>query len=450
VAWVAALAVLASCAAPPVPATRIANVTTVSFEPALRPTGVARSNADLAEDFLDLTFALESGQDLPGLLRYEGPVRVAIRSPQLRPYARDIDALVARFRREAGIDISRVGDGSAQIHLVAVPSAQIQRAYPGAACFIVPGESSWEGFRSKPRRQRLRWSDQTELGTTAIFIPSDASPQDIRDCLNEELAQALGTANDIYRLPDSVFNDDNFHSVVTPFDMLMLRVLYDPTLRSGMSRGAVALQLPAILDTANPAGRGMGRSARAPESAAWKDAIEAAMTRGNPAFQRRRGAETAVSLAAAMSPRDHRLGVALLTRGRLNLRDSPASAAKDFANAYSVFRSRLGEDDIRTAQAALHVAIIALKDGNYALARSLADRAVPAALAGENAVLASGLYAIRAEALAGAGQRAEAQRARVDSLKWARLAFGDADGAIAAAQAELEMPQDLRGEGVGG
>ncbi len=46
----------------------------------------------------------------------------------------------------------------------------------------------------------------------------------MRDCLHEELAQALGPLNDLYRLSNSVFNDDNFHSVLTGFDMEMLRL----------------------------------------------------------------------------------------------------------------------------------------------------------------------------------------------------------------------------------
>lgn len=46
-----------------------------------------------------------------------------------------------------------------------------------------------------------------------MFIPNDTSAQEIRDCLNEELAQALGPLNDLYRLSDSVFNDDNMHTV---------------------------------------------------------------------------------------------------------------------------------------------------------------------------------------------------------------------------------------------
>ncbi len=72
----------------------------------------------------------------------------------------------------------------------------------------------------------------------AIFLPGDVSPQETRDCLHEEMAQALGPLNDLYRLGDSVFNDDNFHTVLTGFDMLVLRTYYAPDLRSGMTARA--------------------------------------------------------------------------------------------------------------------------------------------------------------------------------------------------------------------
>ena len=60
---------------------------------------------------------------------------------------------------------------------------------------------------------------------------------------HEELAQALGPLNDLYRLSDSVFNDDNFQSVLTSFDMDILRMTYSPSLSSGMSREEVAARL---------------------------------------------------------------------------------------------------------------------------------------------------------------------------------------------------------------
>ena len=108
-------------------------------------------------------------------------------------------------------------------------AAQISRIFPTAACFIVPGEADWQGFMRRRAGERLRWPDQATLGRAAIFLPVDTTPQDVRDCLAEEITQALGPANDLYRLPDSIWNDDNFHGMATPFDMLILRALqHDP------------------------------------------------------------------------------------------------------------------------------------------------------------------------------------------------------------------------------
>ena len=101
----------------------------------------------------------------------------------------------------------------------------------------------------------MRWSDQTELGEAAIFLPPDTTPQDVRDCLNEEITQALGPANDLYRLPDSIWNDDNFYGMATTFDMTILRALYQPELSSGMTRAEAAAVLPRVLDRVNPQGR---------------------------------------------------------------------------------------------------------------------------------------------------------------------------------------------------
>ncbi|MEM7616631.1 MAG: DUF2927 domain-containing protein, partial [Pseudomonadota bacterium] len=332
----------------------VEDVQSVSFPATSLPRGVAQSNLSLARDFLDLTFALERGEPLRGLLRHEGPVRVYLRPGPLVAYRRDLENLLARFRNEAGVDIASVGSAAeAQIHIDGVPIRELQRIDPGAACFIVPGETSWSGFRSKSPRNRLRWSEQRTLGTIGIFIPSDTFPQDIRDCLHEELAQALGPANDLYRLPNTVFNDDNFHSIVTNFDMLMLRALYDPSLRSGMPRQVVAGRIQGILDRINPRGVGSGTLPMAPASPQWNSQIEQALTRRNPMSRRLAAANRAVEIARDMRPVDHRIGVALITRGRLLRERDPVAAASDFVEAYQRLRGVLGPNDVRTAQAAL-------------------------------------------------------------------------------------------------
>lgn len=428
-----AAAALSGCAAAPQP-----TLTGYRFAPAALPEGIARSNRDLAEDFLDLTFALESRETLEGLLRYEAPVRVSMTAPALEPYRGDLDALLDRLRREAGIDIASVADpAKAQLRIEAVPAEEIARVYPTAACFIVPGETDWRSFLRHRGKDQGRWSAQTELRSAAIFLPPDSTPQDIRDCLNEEITQALGPANDLYRLPDSIWNDDNFHGLATSFDMLILRALYQPEFHSGMSREAVAAALPRVLGRVNPAGRGLPRAQRAPESQEWADAIESALARDGTRANRLAAAADAVALARAMQPVDHRLGVALLTYGRLSLRNDPVIAAKSFAEAYRVFRDIDGIEDIRTAQAGVHVAALALGTGNFETAVRLADRHVPGAKAGQNAILLAGLLSIKAEALDALGDTEAARAARLDSLRWARYGFGDADGALAREQAQV-------------
>ena len=138
-----------------------------------------------------------------------------------------------------------------------------------------------------------------------------------------------------------------------------------------------------------------------------------------------------------MRPVDHRLSVSLLTLGRLSLRDDPAAAMRDFAEAYRLSREEFGIDDIRTAQAGVHVAALALGTGQYETAVRLADLHVPAAQAGQNAILIAGLLSIKAQALEQLGETGAAQATRLDSLRWARYGFGDSDGALAREQAQI-------------
>jgi hypothetical protein len=413
-------------------------ITSVRFAPVDFPLDVARSNLDLAEDFLDYTFALETGETLDGILRYEGPIRIHFRQPGLAAYRDDIDTLLRRLRREAGIDIGEVDSPeAAQIVVESVPRAQLDRIFPAAACFIVPGETNWRDFVRRRPEEVTRWAELDRLDRAAVFLPADTTPQDVRDCLNEEVTQALGPANDLYRVADSIWNDDNLHAIPTPFNMLMLRVLYQPEIRTGMTRDEVAAILPRLLDRLNPAGRRLPRQERHPESEAWASAIEVALMREAPMAERRGAAQVAVAIAREMRPVDHRLAVSLLALGRLTLRREPAAAAAQFAAAYNLSRRLHGPGDIRTAHAAIHVAAMAASAGQHDLALDLAVEHVPAARAGQNAVLLAGLRSIEAGALAALGREQEAQAARLDSLRWARYGLGDGDGALAREQAEI-------------
>jgi hypothetical protein len=407
---------------------------------------VARSNRELAEEFLDYTFELESGERLGGILRYEAPIRVHF-GTGLDPYRQDAEALLTRLRREAELDIAAVATPeAAQIVVEAVPRAEIERIFAAAACFIVPGETSWRGFVRKRPEAVARWGDLTTLGRAAIFLPADTTPQDVRDCLHEELTQALGPANDLYRVADSIWNDDNLHGIATPYNMLMLRVLYQPEIRSGMSRAVVAAVLPDLLDRLNPAGRNLPRQPRHGESRAWASAIEVALLRKASDAERLGAARVAVQIAQEMRPPDHRLAVSLLALGQIGVRRDPGAAASHFAAAYNLSRRLHPPDDIRVAHAAVHVAVMALAAGQPELALRLVREHRAGARNGQNAALLAGFSTIEADALGGLGRESEAQVARLDSLRWARYGLGDRGGTLAREQTALATQMQLDGE----
>lgn len=382
----------------------------------------ARPNAEIARDFLDLSFRMESGRILPALTRFEAPVRVGLRGPVPATAWADLDRLVARLRAEAGIDIARARSGEpANLILEFLPRATLQRAVPQAACFVVPRDETFAQFRRHRRTGASAWALLETRQAATVFLPSDVAPQEVRDCLHEEIAQALGPLNDLYRLPDSVFNDDNFHTVLTGFDMLILRATYAPELASGMSEAEVARRLPALLSRLNPRGRG-GAGRVLSESRPWIEAVEDALSPRASIGQRRAAAARALALAQSAGWRDPRLAFSYFTLGRVALAREYGLAIRSYLEAARLY-NRPGSE-IQAAHVAMQFAAFALSAGRAEEAIAITDRHAPVALRAENASLLATFLLVKAEALDMLGRDDEARAVRLDSLGWARYGFG--------------------------
>lgn len=393
------------------------------------PAGMAgRANADIARDFLELAFQMESGRELDRLTRFYGQITVALAAPGPERFEADLAALLERFRREAGLDIVQGATAApANIVIVTLPRRKLQATVPHAACFVVPRVTSWDDFRRNRRSGALDWSTLERRERATVFIPDDVSPQEARDCLHEEIAQALGPLNDIYRLADSVYNDDNINTVLTGFDMLILRVFYDPALENGMSQAAVAERLPGILARLNPGGEAVARDGIGPTNRAWIDAIEAALGPRVADARRLTSARRAVAVARSEGWMDNRLGFSLYAQGRLALGVDGDTSADSFRRAYAVYSELYGTDDIHTAHVALQLAAFALSAGEVELSLRYINQSLPAVARAENAALLATFLMIKAEALDLSGKHAEAATVRLDSLGWARYGFASDD-----------------------
>jgi len=410
------------------------------------PSTPARSNANIAADFLSLHFQLESGRKLEYFTRFETPITVRVTGsppPSLTP---DLRRLLTRLRREAGIDIRQITTGAANITIEAVSRAEIRRALPQAACFVVPNVSSFDEFRRDRRKPKTNWSLLRSRTRMGIFVPHDSSPQELRDCLHEELAQALGPLNDLYRLPDSVFNDDNVHTVLTGFDMLILRATYAPELRSGMTEGQVAAQLPALLARLNPAGAHQPADPVSATPRAWVEAVQTALGPGTAPGARRAAAAAAARTAQGLGWQDHRRAFSHYMLGRITQVTDPDTAQQHFRAALH-YLSRSPTTRLHAAYVVTQTAAYAIVNGDGAEALREIDPMLDVAAQAENAALLSTLMLLKAEALDLAGQPDEARSVRLDSLGWARYGFGS-DWAVRAKMREIAAlnPQN-RGRG---
>lgn len=412
---------------------------------AASPLPPQRSNAEMAQDFLDLEFQMESGRRLPRLTRFEGPVTIGFLAPAPATAVTDLASLVARIRSEAGIDLRILPPGGTPaISLVFSTRAALSATVPTAACFVVPGVASLAEYRARRNSPDLDWARMGQRVRAAVFLPADTSPQEMRDCLHEEIAQALGPVNDLYRLPDSVMNDDNFQSVLTGFDMLMLRLHYAPELANGMTEAEVAARLPAILARLNPGGATGPAPVAEATPRAWIGAVEAALGRkAGPAPARLAQAQRALSLAQAQGWQDARLGLSYFAVGKAASPLDPEAAHAAYQSAYAVFAG-LPDGGIHAAHVAMQLAALDLRAGRMDVALAWVARARPALPLAQNPALAATLTLIEAAVAEARGEAARARALRLDTAALARYGFGSAAD-VAAREAEIARLAGLPG-----
>ena len=390
------------------------------------PQGATRSNRSLAQDFLDLSFQLENGAALPVMTRFEGPISLRTTGRHNPVAQQDLTQLLRRIQNEAGLTITQVpAEQAANITIEFVPYSVIRRIVPSAVCVVVPGVDSWQDYRSQRRSEHTSWADLPQRETLAIFVPETSAPQDIRDCLHEELAQALGPVNDLWRLQDSVFNDDNFHVVLTRFDMLMLRLTYDRALHSGMSRAEVASRLPQILERINPEGSyNAGRTTAAISPAPWRDAIEMALYSTASVSKRRISAENAITIARRDALPSQLLALGYYVQGRLDAGRDVRTSANALLEAGKIYQRTPGAE-LQAAHVSHRLAFEALKSGNTVDAIRLIDGALPIIEKAQNAIVLSSLLMLKAQAFELEGRQSEAELIRREGLGWALYGIGD-------------------------
>ena len=85
------------------------------------------------------------------------------------------------------------------------------------------------------------------IGSTDVVIRSDDGERLFQRCMVEEILQGLGPLADKGNKKFSIFNTASQHSSFTVHDQVLMNILYDPRIKSGMSKSQVAKILPKVM-----------------------------------------------------------------------------------------------------------------------------------------------------------------------------------------------------------
>lgn len=209
---------------------------------------------DLAENFLTIAFfsehswhkaSLEDRRMETPLRRWDQPIRMRVSFGDDVPEARRISdsnalrAFSARLSRLSGQTVT--WSEEANFHILIMNEAERRAAGPQIRN-LLPGidDASVEVLTSLSRSADcavVTFSAKGAGQTHAAAIIRDELPPLMRlSCIHEELAQGLGLPNDSDSARPSIFNDNDEFALLTSHDEQLIKILYDPRLRSGMTR----------------------------------------------------------------------------------------------------------------------------------------------------------------------------------------------------------------------
>ena len=200
----------------------------------------------LFEEFSRMGGRLVAQETESQLHRWSRPIRMHVRFGDTVPLAqRESDRLAIRqyaqrLSRLTGLPIT-VTASNPNFHVFIVNEDERRAIGPDLRAIIPDINNSAIGTVQNMSRSTFCLvfaRDLTGEGTytEAVAVIRGEHPDLLRlSCIHEELAQGLGLSNDSPAARPSIFNDDEEFGLLTTHDELLLRMLYDPRMRPGMT-----------------------------------------------------------------------------------------------------------------------------------------------------------------------------------------------------------------------
>ncbi|WP_341664529.1 DUF2927 domain-containing protein [Vibrio sp.] len=186
--------------------------------------------------FLEVALKNEYSQNIQRLTKWNKPIRIWI------------DHKVADQALHDRLANTHIHDLSS---ITGHPIKRVSKRADANVVWIYTQQSKWQNdIRRELGEEALKYAHgaickagyrtnkkTNEIDSAVIIIPVDQAREHgkLLACIVEEVTQAMGLPNDSEAAYPSIFNDETPEDLLSPLDVILLKMLYEPELKSGMS-----------------------------------------------------------------------------------------------------------------------------------------------------------------------------------------------------------------------
>jgi hypothetical protein len=198
--------------------------------------------------FIDVALKREYSPGDWALIKWQQPVKIWVdhRVSDIDMHDELTNAHIEHLSRVTGHQIQRVKsrDRANVIWLYTQESEwrdDVKREIGASALKNMHGAICKAGYRLNAKNN--------SIASAAIIIPVDQAREHgkLLACIVEEIAQVMGLPNDAETAFPSIFNDETPEDLLSPLDIILLKILYEPSLKPGMKEADVRPRLQAII-----------------------------------------------------------------------------------------------------------------------------------------------------------------------------------------------------------
>lgn len=193
----------------------------------------------VARAFIDVALRNEYSSGQKPLVKWQEPIRVWVKHDVADRELHDelTNAHLRHLSSITGLTIKRVSSRKeANIVWIYSNDAKWEKEIEREM-----GKSSLKHVRDAICKAGYRIGNNSAIVSASIVIPVDRARMHgkLIACVVEEITQTLGLPNDSDSAFPSIFNDNTPEDLLSPLDVVLLKLLYEPELKVGMTERQV-------------------------------------------------------------------------------------------------------------------------------------------------------------------------------------------------------------------